>query len=178
VASLPLKKLGFQSLRLTLREFKLEDAPFVYELVNSPGWLRYIGDRQIGDASAAAAYIGSKLMPSYEKHGFGLFHVTERASQKAVGMCGILKRDWLDHPDLGFAFLPEFQGKGFATEASESVLREVSQALGIKQVLAITKPDHSVSIRVLQKLGFVRETQVIDPQGETLELFNFRSQPY
>ena len=92
--------------RLTLRRVTLDDAPFVYELVTDPDWLRFIGDRGVKTVVDAAAYLARAYLPHYERHGFGLYVVEPRENGGPLGLCGLLKRDTLEHPDIGFAFLP------------------------------------------------------------------------
>ncbi len=138
--------------RLTLRTATLDDAPFYLALVNSPSFLRQLGDRGIrslGQARTALAD-GPILMQACRGHSL---YIVEHAGQ-AVGMCGLIKRDELDDIDLGYAFLPESQGRGFAREAGEAVLEYANRQLGIRRVLAIVSPENKKSISLLQKLGF------------------------
>src|SRR5688500_10193973 len=94
--------------RLILRQLELSDAPFIITLLNTPGWLQYIGDRYVKTIEDAEGYITNGPAKSYRDNGFGLLLVVERESGIPVGTCGLLKRKNLDHPDLGFAFLPEY----------------------------------------------------------------------
>ena len=68
-------------------------------------------------------------------------------------MCGLIKREQLDQPDLGFAFLPEYTGKGYAQESAESVI-ESARLMQLPTILAITLPENKPSVNLLQKLGF------------------------
>src|SRR6478736_8102385 len=102
--------------RLQLRQFEIDDAEFIVELVNTPGWLKFIGDRNIKTTEDAIRYLQNGPMKSYQENGFGLSLVEEKGNRKSIGMCGILKRDSLENPDIGFALLPEFVGKGYAFE--------------------------------------------------------------
>ena len=69
-------------------------------------------------------------------------------------MCGLLKRDELPDPDVGFAFLPGFWNKGFAFEASIAVLNDARERLRLERILAITSLDNDASIKLLERLGF------------------------
>jgi len=140
--------------RLILRRFVVEDAQFVLNLVNEPSFLRYIGDKKIRTLDDARQYILNGPVASYERHGFGLCLVELRESHAPIGMCGLLKREELPEPDIGFALLPEFWNKGFAFEAAAAVLRDARERLGLQRVLAITSLDNEASIKVLQRLGF------------------------
>src|SRR4051794_1075169 len=93
--------------RLTLREINSGDAAFTNELLNSPGFLRYIGDRDVRTDEDAARFIEEKYRASYTQHGYGLW-VAETLEGTPVGICGFVKRDHFELPDIGFAFLPEY----------------------------------------------------------------------
>ncbi|HEX8516032.1 MAG TPA: GNAT family N-acetyltransferase [Bacteroidia bacterium] len=139
--------------RLRLREFTLHDSPFIIELVNSPGWLEFIGDRNIRTREQAEEYLLNGPIKSYSGHGFGLSMVELKASSEPVGMCGILKRPDLNHPDIGFAFLPQFSGKGYAFEIGEATIRHAASVLKLKEILAITVPHNLRSVKLLEKIG-------------------------
>jgi RimJ/RimL family protein N-acetyltransferase len=157
--------------RLYLRELNFDDIPFILSLLNSPGWLRYIGDRGVKNEDQAKEYLLKGPMKSYGENGFGLYLVEEKISGWSIGLCGLLKRDNLQYPDLGFAFLPDFMGKGFAMEASKGVLDLAKSDLGLVTILAIVLPDNKSSIKLLEKLGFQYMKTVQVKEGEDLSLF-------
>lgn len=158
--------------RLSLREFCLDDAAFILELLNTTGWKRFIGDRGIKTTEAAKGYLLNGPLKSYETHGFGLWLVALKETGKAIGMCGLLKREQLDQPDIGFAFLPAHTGKGYALEAAKASLVYAGKQLGISTVLAITKVDNILSISLLKKLGLHFDKIIQLPSNEE-ELFLF-----
>src|SRR5215210_8708442 len=94
--------------RLRLRQFTLQDTSFIIELLNSPGWLKFIGDRNVKSEPQARNYLENGPLKSYQEYGYGLSMVERKTDNQAIGMCGILKRQTLEHPDIGFAFLPRF----------------------------------------------------------------------
>jgi RimJ/RimL family protein N-acetyltransferase len=161
-----------QTERLTLRKFSLDDAAFIRELLNDDSFLHNIGDKGVRSDDDAAAYIQNGPIASYERFGFGLCAVELKETSELVGMCGLLKRDSLTDPDIGFAFLPRFWGKGYAFESAEAVISYGESVLGLKRILAITKPDNIGSIRVLEKIGlrFERMIKMSDDEPE-LKLF-------
>lgn len=140
--------------RLQLFEFAARDAPFVLELLNEPAFVRDIGDKGVRTLRDALAYIESGPRASYDKHGFGLYRVTAKSTGEPIGMCGLLKRDVLEHPDLGYALLERHWGQGYALEAAQAIMRHARDALGLEDVLAITALDNPASVRLLEKLGF------------------------
>ena len=139
--------------RLWLSELQASDADFIVELLNSPGFLANIGDRDVRNADDACRYIAQGPAASYAAHGFGLWKVTRRADGVAVGMSGLLKREQLAFPDLGYAFLPRHMGQGYATEAGAAALAFGFGRTGLSRILAIVKPGNEGSVRVLGKLG-------------------------
>ena len=143
--------------RLQLRELTGDDAAFILELVNDPAWLRYIGDRNVHSLEDARGYIARGPAASYAKNGFGLWAVILRATSEPVGMCGLIRRDSLPHPDLGFAFLERHRGHGYAREAAVAVVALARERWRIGRLLAITDPDNAASQAVLEHAGFVFE---------------------
>jgi ribosomal-protein-alanine N-acetyltransferase len=143
--------------RLFLRRFTLDDARFIVELLNEPGWLRFIGDKHVRTVEEARRYLTAGPLRMYDEHSFGLFCVMLAASATPIGMCGLIKRPELDDVDLGFALLERFGGNGYAFEAASAVLRYAEQALRIRRVVAITALDNTRSIELLRRLGFRHE---------------------
>jgi [ribosomal protein S5]-alanine N-acetyltransferase len=139
--------------RLRLRRLTLDDAPFILRLVNEPSWLRFIGDRGVRNLDEARQYITGGPMRLYEKYGFGLFLVERRDDGIPLGLCGLIKRDTLPDVDIGFAFLPEYWGQGYAREAAAATLRDAKTRHGLSRVVAITSLDNTASGRVLETIG-------------------------
>jgi ribosomal-protein-alanine N-acetyltransferase len=140
--------------RLRLRKLHPGDASFLLRLMNDPAFIRYIGDRGIRDASQAATYMLSGPMQSYSEFGFGLLAVESKSERVPLGLCGLVKRDYLPDPDLGFAFLPAHRSHGFCTEAALAVLQDATLVQGFKRISAIVQPDNVASLTVLKKIGF------------------------
>jgi RimJ/RimL family protein N-acetyltransferase len=167
-----------ETARLTLRHLRTSDAPFVLQLVNEPAWLRYIGDRDVRDLADAERYIEAGPMATYAARGFGLYHVALTTAGTSIGICGLIKRDGLDDVDLGFAFLPEHWGRGYAVEAGAAVIARARAVLGLPRLVAITSPDNDASGRVLRRLGFAFERRItLTPDGEQLLLYGADLQP-
>ena len=159
--------------RLSLRRLTVDDAEFILALLNEPSFLRYIGDKKVRNLDDARQYILNGPVGSYERHGFGLNCVELRESHTPIGMCGLLKREELPDPDIGFALLPDFWNKGFAFEAAEAVLKDARERLKIQRILAITSLDNEASINLLQRLGFKFDEVVqMAPDREPLRLFS------
>jgi ribosomal-protein-alanine N-acetyltransferase len=146
--------------RLILRRMDLTDADFILELVNEPAWLHFIGDKGVRTRDDSCRYISSGPLASYDRFGFGLYVVERKADGARIGVCGLLKRDWLDDVDLGFAVLSRFRRSGLAYEAAGVVLAHGKAAFGLDRIVAITAPDNHASIGLLEKLGFAFERMV------------------
>jgi len=146
--------------RLTLRRLVFDDAPFLVGLLNQPSFLANIGDRGVRNVDDAHRYLREGPMAMYEKHGFGLWHVSRQADGRAVGMCGLLRRDILPDVDVGYAFLPEYWGQGYAFEAADATLRHAATKFGLKRVVGVVSVGNGGSIRVLEKLGMSFERMV------------------
>jgi len=156
--------------RLVLRHFTPNDAAFILELVNEPGWKKYIGDRGINTLDDAQKYIETVPRASYAKHGFGLWAVELKSDHSLVGMCGLIKRDTLDDVDIGFALLSRFEGNGYAREAANATLAYAREKLGLRRVVAITTEDNDRSGRLLELAGMSYEG-LISQGGGTLRLY-------
>lgn len=162
----------FETKRLLLCRLTLKDAPFILQLLNEPSWIRYIGDKKVHTLKAAKDYIKKGPQECYARLGFGLYAVKLKRSGKAIGMCGLLQRDTLEHADIGFAFLPRYTGKGYAFESAETILKHAQTVLGMKEVLAITSPDNFSSEKLLQRLGFRFSKRIrTAAEAEELKLF-------
>jgi ribosomal-protein-alanine N-acetyltransferase len=164
--------------RLTLREFVDADAPFILTLLNQPSFLRFIGDKKVRTVDDARRYITTGPIASYQRHGFGLYLVELKDGKVPIGMCGVLKRESLPDPDLGFAFLPEYWGQGYAFEAASAVLKEARDTFKLTRILAITNPDNDASIKLLAKLGFQLERVMkLSSDSDEVKLFSLMFEP-
>ncbi|RFZ81185.1 N-acetyltransferase [Mucilaginibacter terrenus] len=163
-----------QTERLTLSELTLSDAPFIVALLNSPGWLKYIGDKGVRSISDAERYILNGPVKSYLENGYGLWLVSLTATSIPIGLCGIIKRDTLPTPDIGYALMPDAYGQGYAHEITLAVYRHAVSVLKIPSLCAIVTPGNTRSVNVLLKLGFTQQPDIVLP-GSTDEVLYFIS---
>ncbi len=161
-----------ETTRLRLRHLGASDAPFMLRLLNDPAFIRNIGDRGVRTEGDALRYTLEGPVASYERHGYGLYLVELRPQGEPIGICGLVKRDYLDDPDIGFAFLPQYGRQGYGLESAGAVKAHAFGTLGSGRLLAITSLDNEPSIRLLGKLG-LRFERLISPPGrdEVLRLF-------
>lgn len=146
--------------RLILRELALNDAEFIFELLNEPSFIQNIGDRNIRTLDDARAYIVNGPVASYAKNGFGLYLIVLGETGASVGMCGLIKRDGLEDVDIGYALLPRFWSRGYAVEAARATKTYAKEVIGLKRLVAIVDPVNEGSIRVLEKIGLRYEKMV------------------
>ena len=139
--------------RLRLRWFTPADADFLRLLLNDPGWLANIGDRNVRTRRQAQHWIASRHTATYGRLGFGFWLVERDTDGAPMGMCGLIKRDTLMQVDLGYALLPEFRGQGYAGEAAAACLRYGLDVLGLPEIWGITGPDNTRSAAVLARIG-------------------------
>ena len=140
--------------RLTLHEITLGDAELMLAVWNDPAFVRYVGDRGIRTTDAAEEAMRQGVLRLYEEHGYGPFRIALKDSGEAIGISGLFRRDGLDDPDIGYATLPEYCGKGYALEAARAVIEHATTVLGLERLIAIISPENEASISLIGKLGF------------------------
>ncbi len=161
-----------QTERLTLTSLQAGDAGFLLALINTPSWIRYIGDRQVHTVHEARTYLLKGPLQHELDHGYGMRKMILTETGIPIGICGLVCREGLPLPDLGFALLPEYEQNGFAFEAARAVLAEDTRTWNMKKVSAITTLENNRSIALLHRLGFVQNGEVQLPdQEEVLQYF-------
>ncbi len=153
--------------RLTLSHLRLDDADFILQLLNEPDFHKYIGDKGVRTIEDANGYLREGPLASYKQRGYGLYLVRLKNAETPIGICGLKKRDSLDVPDLGYAFLKNHWSNGYATEAARCVLDYAYDKLKINKLAALTTTDNEASVRVLEKLGFQFQKIVKLPEFES-----------
>lgn len=153
--------------RLHLSWLEEKDTAFVLELLNSEGWLRFIGDRNIKDEASAKAYI-HQVNEHHQKHQFGFLKVSLRETNTPLGICGLINRNTLPQIDIGFAFLAQYMGKGYAYEAAKVIVEYAKNTLQLTHLLAITLPENHSSRKLLEKLGMQCQKMIIQNEEELM----------
>jgi RimJ/RimL family protein N-acetyltransferase len=162
-----------ETARLRLGWLTVEDAAFMLRLLNEPSYIQHIGDRGVRSLTEAQEFLQKGPIASYEKHGFGLYRVERKEDGARIGVCGLLRRDLWDEVDIGYAFVPEAWGKGYALESTAAVMEHGRRALGIERIIAVVAPDNPRSIRVLTKLGLRFERKVrMKPDEDEIDLYS------
>ncbi|MFA0013924.1 GNAT family N-acetyltransferase [Vibrio lentus] len=146
-----------ETARLRLRMITPQDAAFIQRLYSSEDFLRYIGDKEISDVDKAVEYIENNILKMHQEKGVCLLMVEIKDSSTPIGVCGLIKRDTLESHDIGYGFVPEAYGQGFALEAAQAIIEQAKHNADIDHLVAITTSDNIRSIALLTKLGFVFE---------------------
>jgi ribosomal-protein-alanine N-acetyltransferase len=159
--------------RLHLRKLTHEDSGFILHLLNTKGWLEHIGDRGVRDIEDAEDYLDSGPLSSYGKNGFGLYLVQLKPlSSEKIGLCGFLQREELNAPDIGFAFLPEYEGKGFAFESSKALIENAQRQKLFSKLYAVVSKENFKSQKLLLKLGMgLQGDFYLQGKDEVLDLY-------
>lgn len=162
-----------ETARLRLRQASVADAAFILALMNEPGWLQYIGDRGVRTLEDAERYIRNRFQADYTRLGYGMYVVAHLDDERPVGLCGLVNRDWLPAPDIGFAIRADEAGRGFGYESATAILSLARENFGLARLLAVTTPDNRPSRRLLTRLGFKCMTEShLSPENEFLCLYS------
>lgn len=164
---------SFKTERLIIRPTSESDAPFIFELLNTPKWIQYIGDRNISSVESARNYIKEKMTPQLKRLGYGNYTIIRKTDQQKLGVCGLYDREGLDGIDVGFAFLPEYEKNGFAFEATDCIIKAAFNEFNIATISAITSKDNFSSQKLLEKVGLNLMGTTILP-NETEELLVYK----
>ena len=163
----------FETDRLLIRSTSVEDALFILELFNSPKWLKYIGDRNVRTVSQSKKYIQDRMLSQYERLGYSTFTVIRKSDLAKMGTCGLYDREGVEGIDIGFAFLQQFEGRGYAFEAAEKVMSLAFNEFGISELKAITTKYNFASQKLLDKLGMKQSgTMTLPGDKEELLLYS------
>ncbi len=158
--------------RLILRHFTFNDVAFIIELLNDPAFIENIGDKGVRNPEDARKYLVDGPMGSYQEHGHGLNLVVLKQSGERMGMCGLVKRPQLEHPDIGFAFLPQYWHQGYAFESAAAAMGHGRVELGLETIVAIVSPENRASIKLLAKLGLREEKELEMSRDDRVLLFS------
>jgi RimJ/RimL family protein N-acetyltransferase len=145
---------------LILKPVSVVDAQFIYQLYNSPRFIEFIGDKNIRSVADAEKYIKNRFLPQIEKLGYGNYVITQKDDGTKLGSVGIFERDGLDVQDIGFSFLPEYEGKGYGFEAASALLDIAFKEFGLKKISAITSDANLSSRKLIEKLGLTYQKKV------------------
>lgn len=163
--------------RLLLKPTLVEDADFIFELLNTPKWKEYIGDRKVHTVEAAKIYIKTKMLPQLSKLGYSNNTLIRKADNSKVGICGLYNRAGADEVDIGFALLPDYEGKGYAFESANALINMAFNELKLTRINGVTKKSNVSSQVLLKKLGLrLSGTTKLFEEKEELLLYKIEKQ--
>jgi ribosomal-protein-alanine N-acetyltransferase len=166
---------AFTTERLQVRPTTIEDAMFLLELMNSPKYIKFIGDKNIHTSADAEKYIVNKMHLQLKSYGYANNTVVRKLDDQKIGTCGLYRRDGIEGVDLGFAFLPLYEKKGYAFEACHALIVKAFKEYEIEVIKAYTSPGNKSSQILLKRLGFVAEgTMTFPREEEELLVFNLK----
>ena len=160
------KYKSFETDRLLIRPTNVSDAAFIFALLNMPKWLQYIGDRKVHTIDDAKKYIQQKMLPQLERLGYSNNTVIRKSDGEKIGTCGLYDRDGLEGIDIGFAFLPQFEKKGYAFESVSKLLEVAIHDLKITEISAITIKENLGSQKLLTKIGMTFKEYIKIPNDD------------
>ena len=159
---------GIETERLHMRWLTEADVPLMLAIWNDPTFVRHVGDRGIRTREQALEELARGAFHSYAEYGYGPFHVSQRVDGTPMGVCGLYLREHFDDPDIGFALLPEFCGRGFGWEAASAVRDYARDVLKLERMIAIVAPENRASIGLLEKLGLAFENEQRYPDDDEI----------
>ncbi len=171
--------MQYTTQRLILKPVSTEDAPFIFRLMNTESWKKYIGDRKIESIDKAILYIESKMLPQYKTHGFGNYVILISESMEKIGTCGIYDREGLEGVDIGYALHPDYERNGYAYEASSKILQVAFEQFNLPLISGITTEANRASRKLLVKLGLTEKGTInLENDPETLLLYQIDRKTY
>ena len=167
------KEARLETDRLRLRWFTLEDLEAFNALGSHPEVIRYVGNQPFASLEVARDVLVAAPLKDYATYGYGRFACVLKQTGEVVGFCGPKFLPDTQDVDLGYRFLPNFWGKGLATESARAVIGYARDQLGLPRLVGWVHPDNVASARVLTKLGFAfeRRTTVASIPGVDFDLY-------
>ena len=165
--------ISFQSERLIIRPTLEQDAELIYQLMNTPKFIKHVGDRQLYSVEDAEKYIQDKMLPQLHSLGYSNYSLINKKNGAKIGICGLYDKEGIDGIDIGFGILPEYEGLGYAFESSSRIIKAAFDELEIPEIKAITNKENISSQSLLFKLGFKHKGTIILPnENDELLLYN------
>lgn len=155
-----------ESRRLCLRRITLDDADLMLDVWNDPAFVRNVGDRGVRTIQQAHKELEAGALRLYTEFGYGPYLVERKSEGARIGICGLFRRDNLDCPDIGFALLPAYCGRGYAEEAALVVIDHARDELSLRALAAIVSPSNVSSVRLIEKLGLSFDRMITMPGDE------------
>ena len=146
--------LKLETKRLVLRQWHNTDFIHFEEYYKDQDMSRFVGGLKSSEDSwrIMASYIGH-----WQLMGFGYFAVEEKATGQFLGASGLWKSPNWPELELGYWFLKEMHGKGYASEAALKVKQFAFYELKADTLVSYIDPKNSPSKRLAERIGGVKE---------------------
>lgn len=154
--------LRIETERLIIRPFQLSDIDSAHEMNLDAAVSQYTGDGGIVSKAETKRRIIEDVLGDYEKHGFGRLAVTLKSNHQFIGFAGLKYLEDIKEVDLGYRFMKKYWGQGIATEAAKACVQYGFEELNLKRLLAFLLPENLASVRVLEKLNFQYDKDLIE----------------
>lgn len=169
----------FETERLLIRPTSEADGDLIYQLMNTPKFVKFVGDRGIHSIENAQHYIQTKMLPQLHNLGYSSYSLITKATGYKIGTCGLYDREGLNGIDIGFGLLPTYEGQGYAYEAASAVLKAAFETFKIKEIKAITAKTNLASQGLLKKLGVAQiGTTILPNESEVLLLYQINKNEF
>ncbi len=166
----------FESERLFIRPTLEQDAELIYKLMNTPKFIKYVGDRKLNSIEDAEKYIKDKMIPQLNTHGYSNYSLITKSDGTKVGTCGLYDRDGIDGIDIGFGLLTQYEGLGYAYEAASRLMKAAIEEFEIEEIKAITSKENTSSQQLLEKLGLeIAGTTTLPNDNEELLFYKLKN---
>jgi RimJ/RimL family protein N-acetyltransferase len=157
--------------RLLIRRFTVDDAEAYWLLVSDPAVLRYVGEPPLNSIAAVRDLLETRPLRDYRLYGYGRMACIDKDSGRLLGFSGLKYLDDMDETDIGYRFLPEAWGKGYATESGAAIMARQSAESSLRRIIGLVEPENDGSVRVLKKLGLTFERRLADAAHGELDLY-------
>ena len=168
-----------ETARLLIRQFTLDDAEAYWPLVSSPEILRYLGEPALTSIREVRELIEARPLQDYRLQGYGRMACIDKSSGRMLGFSGLKYLAALNETDIGYRFIPEAWGKGYATESATAIITRQATEFDLHRIIGLVEPENEGSVNVLKKLGLGFERRLVDPAHAGLDLYavNFSGDP-
>ncbi len=164
---------------MTLREFNEADYNAVFQFNSSPEIHKYTGDPCLSNPQQAKEIITNTWLPDYKKYGYGRWAAVYKPENKIIGFAGLKYLPELDETDIGFRFLPEYWGKGIASEVAAALIKYGFETLGLEKIIGIAMPENGGSCKVLEKVGLdLYKTDTYQEDGKNYHWYSIKKEKY
>lgn len=143
--------------RLTLRSLRLEDAAPVFAMYSDIEFMRYWSFPVMKRFEQAVDYLACRIQGSVAELEI-VWAIELAATHEVIGQCSLFDVDMASkRAEIGFGLQRPFWGQGYMSEAARAVVDCAFDVLRLRRLEADIDPRNLASIRLVERLGFIRE---------------------